>query len=293
MQKASLPKVADLISRLIREGEAGREELVKAADHIVTCPQCLEELLIAVQLTTGDPSAVDTVDKLHGTKLGCYICKTYLCQYVEEEEKAVRQKYPWLWEHLQKCSRCKDEEETLRLLAASQEKLGPLPLANTEIKEPSSSREPLVFRFTRRVRVFWEGKKSAISETPERFFAAAAKVGFSSLKTEAWLPAYLEPGEAEVQELTYSLPEGLSLSLLATHCNNNFEVTVTPELPGVSGVYLKLFRLEGSELVLVAGGRKRCGETCVFTGLKQGVYEIHVETGRRSKRRYEVPLELG
>lgn len=291
MQKVSHPEVAGLISRLIREGEAGRGELAKAADHIVTCSQCLEELLIAVQLVTGDPSAVD---KLLGTKLGCYVRRSYLWRYVEEEEKAARRKYPWLWEHLQKCGRCKDEEETLRLLVASQEKLGPLPLANTEIKEPLSSREPLVFRFTRRVRVFWEGKKSKISEVPERFFAAPAKVGFSSLETEAWLPAYLEPEEAEVQEMTYFLPEGLSLRLLVTHCNDDFEVTVTPELPGVSGVYLKLFRLKGSELVLVAGARKRSGETCVFAGLKQGAYEIHVETGRRNKeKKWEVPLEFG
>ncbi len=291
MCEFSHTEISNIISRLIREEKIGDDELQKTANHILYCQQCLEELLTTLQIVKGE---LYMPSKWFDSGLACLLCRGYIPRYVEETETNAQKKYPWVSEHLLKCPECREEEETLRLLVNSQEEIGPMPFANTEIKELSGRGEPVVFRFTRMVKVLWEGKKSFITELPGKTLLAGKKVTFSPFHAQSLLPAYLGPDDSEGQEITYSFPEGLNLSLTVIPVNQHFTLSVTPRLSGATGVYLKLYGLEENDINLIADAQRQEGQTYGFTGLRKGIYEVHVETSLGGLvKKWEIPFQIG
>jgi hypothetical protein len=282
-----IPGAADVIARLLSEEPVAERELERFIDHALACPACLEEVFAVAALATGGSEEWEKILNFPGF---CSLCREHLPEYVEDDEAAARAKHPSIWMHLQKCASCREEEELLRQLLACEEAVGPPPLAGAAIEIPKSPSEPLVVRFARKIRVFWEGKRGRVSHVAD-FSRSGRDLALASFASRAWAPAYLAPEDAEIQELKWELPEGVSLKVTAATCGQKFNLTITPLRYGNHPrLFLKLFRVERRSSFLVFAGGVMEGNPCTLPGLGQGPYEVHLEA---EGKRWEVPFELG
>lgn len=293
MHEWSHREVAELISRLVREERVGKEEMEKAVNHIASCPRCLEELDITMQIMSGGASGLESMS---GTGPACRLFRELLPQYVEAGEETARTRYPWLWRHLEGCPECKKEEEMLRWLVDIKEELGPAPAVNTVIKDPAGPGEPLVVRLARRLRVYWDKKKSILEYVPGGPFSDTAKGLYSVLENRAWTPAYLGPDDSEVQEINCSLPGEFCLAIEIIFSGGRYDLTATPRLADspAGRVEVTLLDMDDHEPVLVASEQRQSGQGCLFAGLHPGSYGVRAESRLKGReKRWEIYIDLG
>ena len=292
MKKIDCDKFLEFLPSLV-QGKLQDHELEALTEHIASCKQCLRAFALTAHLVKGVPP---TLAKWLEPAIDCEACKESLPEYVEEEREKAKGLFPQVWLHLQVCPDCRQQEKMVRQLIASEEKLGPFPVVAWERLLPKSPNEPLIHKFTRVLRIFWEGARGKIEEVLPEIPRIAWTPAVLGVQHAALRPAHLGSEDPQVQKLVFTR-EGLELEVIVYPVDKFFTVVTTPRLPDIpleARVWLELFHLQDEQLVSLGGENKCNSEAFLFLKLQKGVYQVSVESVHEEREViWKVPLEIG
>jgi hypothetical protein len=288
VSELSHEKAQNLISKLIQGDKPGEAEMEKLVDHVCVCMICQQHIALVKQVLACGESVLNKAGRID-----CQTCQEMLPEYVEQGAKACEQ-YPQVYAHLLLCHQCREEEETLSWILQQKEYIGPPPHVNAVLKEAASD-QTTVIRLIRRARVWWDKEKSNFKDMAESFLDSTVRAAFVPIAASALTPSFLGPDEPEIEEIKYSLPEGLNLVLQVRFDENGFNLTAVPHLYELEQepVDISLLKRENNGMVLIALDRIGNKPQTIFTNLEAGVYELHVEVGAGNRKRWEIPVEFG
>jgi hypothetical protein len=281
-----------LIKSILSGDIPSDQHMHRGLSHLSLCASCWQELLALVEMMHDIPKYLENSPQ----KGNC--CLTYLAlpRYAENNKAVARQKFPFVWEHLQNCEECREQEEMLRSLIESQDEFGALPGgANTRIIVSDRQGEPRKIRLLQKISVFWCNQKSRISIIKKMTGEMAGQAANSVISTSVLVPACLGPMENEVQAVNYAMPQGLTLSLSIAYQNQLFDLSIVVKLEdkNLGIMQIKLFDTNSPSKFLLAVETRQNGDKCSFRGLYRGNYELLIETKMSNlATAWEIPIEL-